>query len=63
MRVRENGRHRQRSRVRDMYRDIEGTGDLNGTHGVGSMISSVLVQKRGHNLKCTHGVFLKIKNM
>jgi hypothetical protein len=50
-RVRENRRHRQQSRVRDMCREVEGTGDLNGTHGVRSTISSVVVQKREHILK------------
>jgi hypothetical protein len=28
-----------------MYREVEDTGDLNGTHGVGSTISSVVVQR------------------
>jgi hypothetical protein len=46
LRVRKNRKHRQRSRVRDFYSEIEGTGDLNGTHGGGSTISSVVVQKR-----------------
>jgi hypothetical protein len=44
-----------------MYREIEGTGDLNGAHGVGSTISSVTVQKREHILKCVQRVFLKMK--
>jgi hypothetical protein len=46
-----------------MYREIDGTGDLNGIHGAGSTISSVVVQEGDCNLKCMHKVFLKIKNM
>jgi hypothetical protein len=45
LRVRGNRRHRQRSRAREMYKEIKGTGDLNGKNGGGSTISSVVVEK------------------
>jgi hypothetical protein len=46
--VRENRRHMKRSRVRDISKEVESTGDLNGIHGVRSTLSSEGAQSEMH---------------